>query len=697
MAEAWGSRAVRESELRMSARPVFKCAMCRLLLLVVSVCFRVDGLHAGGLSGKYCLQNSKSRGYLNQDISSDAKISNVQVWSDCKSPESQWELVLLDDAKGIYALRNAWSGNWLNEDVSGGARPNGPVHVWSDHRAAESQWLLAVTVATEYTLKNARTGYLLGQSNGGASSHGDDVIVTDGDGAVSRWQLTPAGSPSPSPAPAPREAVSFRVADGGSGSRAWPFLTRCVGSGHAWLALRKDWQDQLARVRRDLGTEFVRFHGLLDDDMAVYQGPGNYSFANVDTVYDFLTRIGMRPVVEVSFMPASLARGTDTGFYPAPRQCHVNPPKDYDEWGRLIQALGQHLVDRYGEAEVGKWFFEVWNEPNCGFLRTDLPKSRQCCEACADMTEYMRLYKSTAEALKRASSKIRVGGPATAQLGHVDDFVEAVQKQGLAGGEVVTTHVYPTDPMTSFLHAFEDVAASARKGQAFADTFILSEFNSGLYGNDVGNHDRAFAAAFLFSFAADVLQKRVDIPRLRDFMASYWTFSDVFEEQGFPTKDFQNGFGMITYKGIPKPAYRAMQLLTFGDEVVDVSLESPSAGRVKALALRSSAASSRKVRVFLSNLDEPRARLGAADVTLSFDSAPSAMAVYRIDDDHTNPRELWESLGRPDLQGEQLKSVMKASEASAEEVKEAKRTTVITIPARGAAVVEASWGGVAVV
>merc|ERR1712232_266585 len=117
-------------------------------------------------------------------------------------------------------------------------------------------------------------------------------------------------------------------------------------------------------------------------------------------------------------------------------------------------ALGKHVVKRYGEAEVAKWYFEVWNEPNCGFFKTGAPQSRKCCQTCADMAEYMKLYNYTANALKGVSTQIRVGGPATAQLGHVDDFVKAITDGGLKGGEVVTSHVYPTDPMTSFLGVF---------------------------------------------------------------------------------------------------------------------------------------------------------------------------------------------------------------------------------------------------
>ena len=87
-----------------------------------------------------------------------------------------------------------------------------------------------------------------------------------------------------------------------------------IGSGHATLALRADYQQQLARCRRELGVQHVRFHGLLSDDMGTLvdeQDALVYSFFNADQIFDFLRSIGMRPFVELSFMPTTLASGGD--------------------------------------------------------------------------------------------------------------------------------------------------------------------------------------------------------------------------------------------------------------------------------------------------------------------------------------------------------------------------------------------------
>jgi xylan 1,4-beta-xylosidase len=104
-----------------------------------------------------------------------------------------------------------------------------------------------------------------------------------------------------------------------------------VGSGRALLALRADWQQQLERCHRELGFRYVRFHGLLDDNMGTlitHQGKFLYSFFNTDRIFDYLLKIGMRPFVELSFMPGALASGSESVFS---YRGNITPPKDYDK------------------------------------------------------------------------------------------------------------------------------------------------------------------------------------------------------------------------------------------------------------------------------------------------------------------------------------------------------------------------------
>ncbi|MHB1922675.1 MAG: GH39 family glycosyl hydrolase, partial [Chitinophagaceae bacterium] len=137
-----------------------------------------------------------------------------------------------------------------------------------------------------------------------------------------------------------------------------------IGSGHATLALRADWQRQLLRCHQELGFKNVRFHGILSDNMGTLVCENDrliYSFFNADQVFDFLNSIGMHPFVELSFMPLTLSSGPTTVFR---YRGNVTPPKEYAEWEVLIFKIVQHWVTRYGLEKVRNWYFEIWNEPN---------------------------------------------------------------------------------------------------------------------------------------------------------------------------------------------------------------------------------------------------------------------------------------------------------------------------------------------
>ena len=328
------------------------------------------------------------------------------------------------------------------------------------------------------------------------------------------------------------------------------FWEHTIGSGHATLALRADWQGQLRRCHEELGMRHVRFHGLLDDDMGTYmivQDKPLDSFFNADQIFDFLLSIGMRPFVELSFMPSGLASGDKTVFHYAG---NVTPPQDYTEWGALIGRLARHWVDRYGLAEVSQWFFEVWNEPNLEWFGT------------GRFDDYMRLYAVTAKALKDVNSSLKVGGPSTAANAWITEFVGACNAQSLPL-DFVTTHHYPTDAFGQPGDDTETQLAASRRSvlREQAATAIAEAGNLPLYYTEWCTssnprdplHDMPYAAAFIVKTVMEA-QGLVQA-------YSYWTFSDIFEENYFPSVPFHGGFGLLNLHGIAKPAYRAFELL----------------------------------------------------------------------------------------------------------------------------------------
>ena len=221
------------------------------------------------------------------------------------------------------------------------------------------------------------------------------------------------------------------------------YWEHCVGSCHATTALRADYQAMLARCRHELGFRYVRFHGLLDDDMSVAYSPMmskeiRISYTNIYKLFDFLLSIDMKPFVEIGFMPTVFAGGTNTIFH---YKGNTSPPKDYDQWGLFIENLVKHLIDRYGLGEVRQWFFEIWNEPNLGGPGGGFWSG--------DQAEYFKLYTVSAQAIKRADPLLKTGGPATSNNAWIPEFINFCRANN-APLDFITTHHYPTDVVLGY-------------------------------------------------------------------------------------------------------------------------------------------------------------------------------------------------------------------------------------------------------
>lgn len=423
-----------------------------------------------------------------------------------------------------------------------------------------------------------------------------------------------------------------------------------VGSCHAPLALRADWQQQLRRCHSELGFRYVRFHGLLSDDVGTaieHNGQLSYSFFNADQIIDFLLTIGMRPFVELSFMPTALASGSRTVFH---YRGNVTPPKDHRQWAALIDTLVRHWVDRYGIREVGEWFFEVWNEPNLKAFWTGTRK------------DYFTLYQVTANAIKAIDPSLKVGGPATARDGWIEEFLEFCETARVPV-DFVTTHHYPTDALGHEDDDTETQLANSQRGvlrewtqntrrRAGRRPLYYTEWNSSSNPRDP-RHDDPYAAAFVAKTAleaSDLVQGY-----------SFWTFSDIFEENYFPSVPFHGGFGLLNLHGIAKPTYRAFQLLhKLGHErlLVDGLHQTVNAWVTR---------ENERITVLLVNHALPRHAIMSQRVRVHLAHAPEPSGVWveRIDESHANAKRRWEELGAPEY----------PASATLEQLHEASRVT----------------------
>ena len=350
----------------------------------------------------------------------------------------------------------------------------------------------------------------------------------------------------------------------------------------------------------------------------------------------------MRPFVELSFMPEALASGHTTVFS---YRGNVTPPQNYDQWATLIHQLTSHWVQRYGASEVRHWFFEVWNEPN---LRAFWTGSRE---------DYFRFYRATVTAIKSVDESLKVGGPATANNEWVLPFLDYCRKNAVPV-DFISTHHYPTDAfgkpgadtVTQLEHAprgvMKDQASKARD-EAGGLPLYYTEWNVSSNPRDI-LHDEPFTAAFATRI---IMEARGLVQGY-----SFWTFSDIFSENYFPSVPFHGGFGLLNLYGIAKPAYRAFQLLhRLGFELLEVS---GTHATVDAWVIRADKAAT----VIMTNLAMPRHPIHTELVNLRLQDAPAPRAAWieRIDEDHANPRRLWRKMGEPEylsaLQVAQLES-----------------------------------------
>jgi xylan 1,4-beta-xylosidase len=384
-------------------------------------------------------------------------------------------------------------------------------------------------------------------------------------------------------------------------------------------------REALRIAHDELGVRAVRAHGILCDDLGVYSEAGGrpvHDFTGVDRVYDQLMEIGLRPVVELSFMPRALA--SDPGKTVFSYGAIVSPPKDWDRWAGLVRDLADHLMQRYGRDEVvSRWAFEVWNEPNLEVFWSGTPE------------EYFRLYDVSAGAIKSVHPDLRVGGPSSAATGWIGELLGH-----LDGSDVpldfLSTHVYGNVPL--------DLRPRlASHGRAGTPIWWTEWGTTPTHFHQVG--DTVFAAAFLLRGMASALGR---IEAL-----SHWVASDHFEELGRPPELFHGGFGLLAVGNLRKPRYWATALLArLGRSRLPVSVRGDGAGGlVEALAARHDDG---RIGIVAWNVTLDQSKIGGdplldRQLQIRVDVPPgTAYAVrhYRIDAGHSNIVPAWERMRR---------------------------------------------------
>ena len=437
---------------------------------------------------------------------------------------------------------------------------------------------------------------------------------------------------------------------------------------------------QEANARTKGAFRYLRAHNLFSNGRPPWgegcdiyredgQGQAIYHWTVMDEVFDEIIRFGFKPIVELGFMPDALAS------IPERRQqwgrANISPPKDYDKWQELVRATVAHWLDRYGRAELETWYFEVWNEPDLGWLfwiEDQDPKRKPY----GDVQEYRKLYDYTVAGAKQAFPDIRIGGPATAG-GMIDQFLEnAYLEENLVNGQTgtpvafVSSHAYgniapgnglrqkPKKNIMDAIHwkisrASEHDHRTVREAMASLP-FLLTETGpsarSGAYYND-----RYVAAwwAKMVDAIFHIGEKWGDTyqPEEVVFWSSHQVAKSFGTEKGIASA-LETSEGTRVFK---RPSFNAFEALGhLSDELIRLRSGAQFGDPVHALATRDQ---DRSVEILIYHLDESDyecAKQDTQNIYLVVENLPFEkfqVQWYVIDETHSNGYSAWKAMGQP--------------------------------------------------
>ena len=228
-----------------------------------------------------------------------------------------------------------------------------------------------------------------------------------------------------------------------------------------------DVQSMIRRMQREIGFRYIKLHNIFSDAMYVYSQKGDgtpiYNFSYLDRVLDFVLEEGLLPMIELSFMPAALARNPDRFVF----HCLVSEPNSLERWCALVEALLSHLRRRYGIHSLRQWHFSVWREPDTpealfGFSSDEI---------------FFTFYQKTRETVLACDGKLHFGAPATFYLAGVETPMWYLRFLDWCK----SNHCVPDDLNFVFYDVVRSPEESGAKAQfGFVETMVLRSDGDGL-------------------------------------------------------------------------------------------------------------------------------------------------------------------------------------------------------------------------
>jgi len=449
---------------------------------------------------------------------------------------------------------------------------------------------------------------------------------------------------------------------------------------------------QLLGELHDLSTApvYIRAHHLLTSGNGVpelkwsssnffnldNEGKPIYDFTITDQTFDAFQKAGVRPMVELGFMPRDLAAAVPgiTEYqlhYPKPTMggASNNPPRDYKMWGELVRKFTEHLVERYGRRQVSTWYFEVWNEPDIIYWH-------------GTPEEYFKLYDFAVAGVRVALPDAKVGGPATTGPGNTKagTFLESflnhcLHDKSAADGKPIPLDFISFHPkghttlidghvrmgLSNELQAAQTGFQIVAKYPQFRRLpIILSEADPegcaacSMKDNPANAYRNGPLYASYTAAAMKALFELQDEARVNLIAMLSWSFE-------FENKGYFEGFRTLATNGVDKPIldfFRMAGLMSgervgttstgavpLADLLTDGVREAPD---VDAFATKAD----REAAVMVWNYHDDDVSAPVADVRVTVAGIPAGvkrvmLEHYRIDDTHSNAYTAWKSMGSP--------------------------------------------------
>lgn len=362
---------------------------------------------------------------------------------------------------------------------------------------------------------------------------------------------------------------------------------RLIGVGSAKQILLRETQRQLEQIQSRIGFDLIKFHGLFSDEMLVVSrdnsGTLHFSFRLIDMVFDYLFSIGLKPVLQLSFMPLELALEPQKLIFG--NRYNTSQPAKAEEWCLLVERFFTHLIERYGEKTVAELPVLIWNNADSSTEMFGMQEE----------TAFFCLYRDTFCLIKSLLPDIRIGSPPMTfmqdeSIRWAERFFRWLREQGVTpdffcsqyysevGGHpetlkinltmqrpdhlVIDRHSEGQFPLTAGLPLSTDPNRLRRHLEFLADfkcrvgfeslPLWLTEWNLTVSHRQWIN-DTMLAGCYVVK---NVVENVDGLEAM-----GYWSATDLIEEQLLEDDIFHGGLGLMTIEGIRKPQFLAYEAL----------------------------------------------------------------------------------------------------------------------------------------